>query len=372
MVDVVNILVYKVNYIEQEETMKHSLCGLLTASALLLATAGQATARDFTVTGWGGAVQDSKRELVFTPFGEQEGVTVLDDVYTGGWAPFKAMQDTGVIPWDVIQVETAELVRGCEEGIFAEIDWKKIGEQDDFLPAAITDCGVGTIVWSIVVSYNQDLVDSAPTSAEDFWNIEKWPGKRGMRQGPKVNLEFALMADGVDPKDVYKVLSTKEGRARAFAKLDEIKPHVQWWKSGAQAPEWLVSGDVTMSLAYNGRVAKAIEEGKNLSMIWDNTLYDLDAWVIPAGSPYVDLAHKFIKFASDAELQAEYSNVFAYGPTVNSANDLIKSERFQFLPAGDNIATGLHIGSDEARDFWADNLEELNQIWGTWIVAEQN
>lgn len=352
--------------------MKQIMCGLITATAVTLTAANAASARDFTVTGWGGAVQDSKREMIFTPFGEEEGVKVLDDVYAGGWAPFKAMQDTGVIPWDVVQVETAELVRGCEEGVFAEIDWDKIGGQDDFLPAAITDCGVGTIVWSIVLSYNQDLVENAPTTVSDFWDLETWPGKRGMRQGPKVNLEFALMADGVAPADVYKVLSTDEGRARAFAKLDEIKDQVQWWKSGAQAPEWLVSGDVSMSLAYNGRVAKAIEEGKNLGMVWENTLYDLDAWVIPEGSPHVELAHKFIKYASDAKLQANYSNVFAYGPTVYSANEMINADRFQYLPAGDNLDTGLHIGSDEARDFWADNLEELNQAWSTWIVAEQN
>ena len=57
----------------------------------------------------------------------------------------------------------------------------------------------------------------------DFWNTRKWPGKRGMRQGPKLNLEIALMADGVPPGDVYKVLATPAGVDRAFAKLDQVK-----------------------------------------------------------------------------------------------------------------------------------------------------
>ena len=56
-----------------------------------------------------------------------------------------------------------------------------------------------------------------------------------MRQGPKLNLELALMADGVAPDDVYKVLSTEEGVNRAFSKLDKIKPLIQWWKAGAPA-----------------------------------------------------------------------------------------------------------------------------------------
>lgn len=336
--------------------------------ALGLSLATSASARDFTVTAWGGGVQDAKREIFFAPFREEEGIKVLDDVYAGGWAPFKAMQDTGVIPWDVIQVETAEMVRGCEEGVFAPIDWSMIGDKEDFIPAAVSVCGVGTTVWSMIVAYNADNIKDAPTSIRDFWNIEKWPGKRGLRQGPKVNLEFALMADGVAPADVYDVLGTSEGVERAFAKLEEIKPHIQWWKSGAQAPEWLVSGDVTFAMAYNGRVAAAKLEGQNLGIVWENTQYDADAWVIPAKSPYVELAHRFIKFASDPKRQAEFSNRFAYGPTTVGSAAGIKPEQMALLPAGDNIATGLYIGSEAAREFWADHLQDLSDRWNAWVA----
>ena len=284
--------------------------------------------------------------------------------------PSRLCRDTGQIPWDVVQVETAELVRGCEEGVFVPIDWSKIGDRSDFIPAAVSECGVGTTVWSIVVAYNGELVAKAPQTVEDFWNVEEWPGKRGMRRGPKVNLELALMADGIPPEEVYKILSTPEGIDAAFAKLDEIKPHVQWWKSGAQAPEWLVSGDVVMSLAYNGRIAKAMDEGKDLRIIWQNTLYDADSWAIPAGSPYVDLAHKFIKFSSDPKLQADFTNFFAYGPTTFASEPMIDPNRMPLLPAGPNLLSGLHLGSDDARIFWADNLEELNERWNTWVGAE--
>lgn len=332
----------------------------------LLAGAAQAQERDFTVTAWGGAVQDAKRDIYFTPFGEMKGIKVLDDVYAGGWAPFAAMQETGVIPWDVVQVETAELVRGCEEGVFAPIDWSKIGNKDDFTSASVSECGVGTVVWSVVMAYNKDLIGKEPTSLADFFDTKTWPGKRGLRTGPKLNLELALMADGVPAADVYKVLSAEGGIDRAFAKLDEIKDDIQWWKSGAQAPQWLVAGDVVMALAYNGRVSVALGEGHNLGMLWQGTQYDVDAWVIPAKSPYVDLAHEFIKYSSDAQRQADFSNIFAYGVTVHAATPLINSDRNSMLPIGDNIATGLHIGSQEAREFWQDNQEELNARFTTW------
>lgn len=349
--------------------MMKKICTAL-AISLALALPAHAADRDFTVVAWGGAIQDAKREIMFKPFGESKGITVLDDVYTGGWAPFKAMQDTGIIPWDVIQVETAEMVRGCEEGVFAKIDWEKIGyPENHFIPAAVSECGVGHIVWSLVISYNEDTLDTHPTKPADFWDVAKWPGKRGIRRGPTSNLEFALMADGVAPQNVYSVLSTAEGIDRAFAKLDEIKPHLQFWKSGSQTPEWLVSGDVTMSLGYNGRIAKAREEGKNLGIIWDNTMYAVDSWVIPADSPYVDLAHEFVRFVSDTKLQGAYSNDFAYGPTVGDAVALIDSEQMKMLPAGANLETALFLGSDEAREFWANNLEELTVRWNIWEAS---
>lgn len=63
--------------------------------------------------------------------------------------------------------------------------------------------------------------------------MKEYPGKRGLRKGAKYTLEIALLADGVKTEDVYKVLNTPEGVTRAFAKLDQIKPNIQWWR---QAP----------------------------------------------------------------------------------------------------------------------------------------
>src|SRR5207237_7488029 len=103
--------------------------------------------------------------------------------------------------------------------------------------------------------------------------------KRGMRKGGGYNVEFALMADGVKTADVYKVLATKEGADRAFRKLTELRPNIQWWEAGAQPPQFLVAGDVVMTTAYNGRIDAAQREGRNLKISWNGGIYDLDYWV---------------------------------------------------------------------------------------------
>ena len=38
------------------------------------------------------------------------------------------------------------------------------------------------------------------------------------------NVEWALICDGVPKDEIYEVLETDEGQARAFAKLDTIHP----------------------------------------------------------------------------------------------------------------------------------------------------
>ena len=104
----------------------------------------------------------------------------------------------------MVQVESEELLIGCEEGLYEKLDWAKLGGKDKFLPDAVNDCGVGAIVYSFILAYDGDKIKGdAPKSWADFWNTQKWGGKRALRKGPKTTLEIALMADGVAPKDVY-------------------------------------------------------------------------------------------------------------------------------------------------------------------------
>jgi putative spermidine/putrescine transport system substrate-binding protein len=261
------------------------------------------------------------------------------------------MVDTKSVSWDVLEVESPELARGCDEGLFEKLDYSKIGDKSHFVPGAAQQCGIGIFVWSTVLAYNADKVKAAPHSWKDFWDVKKYPGKRGLRKGAKYTLEIALMADGVAPKDVYKVLATPAGVDRAFKKLDELKPNIQWWEAGAQPPQYLASGDVVMSSAYNGRIASAQKEGKNLKVVWTGGMYDFDSWAIPKGSPKKDAAYKFIAFASQPANQKVYSENIAYGPSNKQAVPLLDKKVSDNLPtAPQNIKEQVKVDVG----FWAD------------------
>jgi putative spermidine/putrescine transport system substrate-binding protein len=334
-------------------------------AALALSAALPVLAAELTVVNFGGANANAQKVAFYEPFDKAGLGKIVGVEYNGEQAKIKAMVESKKVSWDVVEVESPDAARGCEEGLFEKLDWTQIGAKADFQPAAVTDCGVGIFVWSTVMAYNMDKVKEAPRNWADFWDTKKYVGKRGMRKGARYNLEFALMADGVKPGDVYKVLATKEGADRAFKKLGELKPQIQWWEAGAQPPQFLVAGDVVLTTAYNGRIDAAQKEGKMLGVGWYGNIYDLDYWTIPKGTPNKDLAYKFIRFASTPDTQAVYAQNISYGPANHKALAKLNEKTQANLPtAARNSKDSLQFNVK----FWADQGEELEKRFASWAA----
>lgn len=336
----------------------------LAALAAGVACAMPALAVDLTAISFGGASKDAQVKAFYEPFEKATGHKILAGEYNGEMARIKAMVDTNSVSWNLVEVESPELARGCDEGLFETLDPAQFGDQNNFVKGAIQPCGVGFFVWSTVLAYNADKLAKAPTGWADFWDVEQFPGKRGLRKGAKYTLEFALMADGVAPAEVYKVLATRDGVDRAFHKLDELKPHIQWWEAGAQPPQYLASGDVVMSSAYNGRIA-AVQAESNLQVVWNGGIYDFDSWAIPRGAKNQELAKQFIAFSVQPEPQKVFSENIAYGPANKHAIELLAPERLTVMPT-----TPENIKDQVAIDvvFWADYGEQLEQRFNAWAA----
>ncbi|MEO5697752.1 MAG: ABC transporter substrate-binding protein [Burkholderiaceae bacterium] len=337
---------------------------LVLATAALAALPMLAHAQ-LTVINFGGANGKAQQKAYFEPFEKATGTKVQQVEYNGEQAKIKAMVETKNISWDVVEVESPDVARGCDEGLFERLDWTKIGNKADFQPAAVKECGVGIFVWSTVMAYDGDKLKAGPATWADFWDVKKTPGKRGLRKGARYNLEVALMADGVKPADVYKELATKEGADRAFKKLSELKPNIHWWEAGAQPPQFLVAGDVVMTSAYNGRIDAAQREGRNLKISWTGGIYDLDYWTIVKGSPNKEAAMKFIAFASTPDAQAEYARNISYGPTNDKALAKLDTKVLAQLPTSPtNSKDALQFNIR----FWTDAGEVLEKRFASWAA----
>ena len=336
----------------------------LAALTLGLACAAQSmAATDLTVISFGGANKDAQTKAFYQPFEKATGNKIVAGEYNGEMAKVKAMVDTNSVTWDLVEVESPELARGCDEGMFEEIDPAILGKAEDYVPGAVSSCGVGFFVWSTVLAYNADKLKTAPTGWADFWDLKKYPGKRGLRKRAVYNLEFALLADGVKVEDVYKVLATPAGVERAFAKLSELKPHIQWWDAGAQPAQWLAAGDVVMTSTYSGRIAVAAQQGSPLAVVWPGSLYGMDYWAIIKGSRHVDQAKRLIAFANQPDTQVRYVQQIPYGPTNTQAAAKLDPSLASWVPTSPQNLQGALAMNVE---FWVDHGEELEQRFNAW------
>ena len=334
---------------------------------------------DVTVMSWGGAYEKSQVEAYNKPFTAQTGITVNMTSADNPAAPVKSMVEAGNVTVDVVDLEFTDAVRLCDEGALEEIDAATLPPApdgtpatEDFIEGALQDCAVASMVFATVYGYDKTkFPDEKPSSIADLFDTAKFPGKRGLRKGPKINLELALMADGVPAAEVYEVLETPEGVDRAFAKLDTIKNDILWWEAGAQPPQLLADGEVVMSTAYNGRLFSAmISEGKPFEIVWDGQVQEYDLFAIPKGSPNKDQALDYIKFATSTKPLADQTKWIAYGPTRKSSLPLVgtyedgKTEMKGYLPTAEANMKNALVSS---YDYWVDREIELNERFNTWL-----
>ena len=312
-----------------------------------------------TVVSRGGGAYTKSQMLAFVnPYREMKNRWVNVEHYNGGLAQIRAQVRSLNVKWDVVEIEIADAIRACKEGLLEKIDHAVLGRSatDDFYPGALQDCAVGESIYAMVVAYNSDqLTSEKPSTLSDFFDLEKFPGARGLRKSPVVNLEWALMADGVPVYQVYPVLSTDSGVNRAFKVLDRIKKNIVWWDDPLQPLALLRNKKVVMTSAYSGGILDAIKKrNEDLAIVWDGQVWDMLVWMIPKGTVNLKEALDFIVFASDPKRMAVQANHIAYAPARKSAMAFIDDSVRKYLPT-----TSKNVG----------NILRIDHKW--WITNKQ-
>ena len=346
------------------KTIKATFLGLISLAFVSAAFA------DITFVSWGGAYTASQQKAYVDTWDKGSGVTVEN--YNGGLGEIKAQVEAGNVTWDVVDVLPDQAITGCDEGLFATVDQSSF--IDDLVVAPISECVVPQIFWAYTAFYSKSAFPGKkPKNIKDFFNVKKFPGKRGIHTWANALIEMALVADGVKASKVYDVMSTPEGIDRAFATLDTIKDHVVFWSAGSKPLELVSSGEVVMSLAYNGRIGAAIlSEGKNFEYIWDAQVLEQEYLVVIKGSKNVAEAKEFVAHASSAESLALQAKYIPYGPMRPSSIGIIKKGE-PYFHTGVNIMPHMPTRPKVLKRsiiadpfWWADNGAEVHERFGAW------
>ena len=346
----------------------------------LLAPAGSVAAESITVVSWGGSYAWASVEAYHKAFTEETGIEVRLEDYNGGLAQIRAQVDAGSVHWDVVDMTMPDARLACDEGLIELIDISELpaganGEapEDDFPAESVSECGPAMLFYSNIFAYNPKFLQGpAPETIADFFDLEKFPGRRGMRRSPLVNLEFALAADGVPLGEVYQVLDTPEGVSRAFRKLDTIKDEVVWWEAGAQPPQLLADGEVIMSTAYNGRIFNAqMLEDQPFVIVWDAQALDGGLLGIVSGTPRYEAARQFVLFANRPRSISNISKYISYGPVRVSARALVD----RHLETGVVMEPHMPTSAENLRHslemdwrWWSENRDEMNERFSAWLA----
>lgn len=310
---------------------------------------------------WGGTNTDARIEKNIKPFEEKTGIKVTV-VTPSDYAKLIAMVENGTTEWDVMNCDAYWGVYAGKKGYLEPIDYKTVTEKLD--KAVELEHVVGAEVYDSVISYNSDkyTADSAPKSWTDFYDLQKFPGKRAVWQYPVTVLESALLADGVPMDKLYPL-----DLDRAFAKLDTIKDSIVWWTKGAQPAQMLSTGEADIELAWSGRIMNAKDEGAPLGLTYNEGMRIAAGWVVPKGAPNKENAMKFINFISSAEQQAAFSSQIPYGSTNPEAVKLLSAEQIERIgQTPEQVAHEFYIDND----YWADHLTEVVERFNAWLLKK--
>ncbi len=342
---------------------------MLTSTALagvLSLAAHGAHAQELNIVSWGGITNEANDAAYWKPFEKKTGIKVNSDSFSGEIGKIRAQVESGNIQWDVAEPEYAEEAVGCMEGLYEKIDASRL-PQGEIPDRYVTECGITAALYGTILTYNHKKYgDDGPKTWQDFWDVKKFPGKRGLPKNVKLAPVFALLADGVDPSKIYEVLGTDEGQQRAFDKLDEIKDQIIWWSSGTQQVQGFISGEYDMAAVWNGRAADANKtQGQQLELVWDaGWVSDGNRWVILKGSPNYEAAMDYLAFATQAEHQADYMRNIDYGVANEKAYAMLTPEQLKYMPGSEE-----HKPSEIVEDtmFWLDHLDSMTERFNNWV-----
>lgn len=337
--------------------------------------------KTLTIASWGGAYQQAQDFAYFIPFQERHHIMIKALSHKGDFSGLAEKLKTEPAAWDILDLSPKALEQACKAGLLAEIDPKLLPPapngtiaQEDYLSNGLHKCGVASVAWSsLILADKQAFKKRSPKSLADFFDVKKFPGKRGMKAGAQYNLELALLADGVPSEEIYARLATQEGVSQALAKLQTIKDHIVWWKSGAEPFKLMDEGSIVMTTAYSGRAfRKVLAQNKAYHMIWDGQIYQADFWAIAKNTPHKEAALKYIAFASQPQNIAYNAQWLSYGPMRVSAIDMVKKhpeigiDIKPFMPTLPvNMKNALYYDSV----WWAKHISSIETQFKTWLSA---
>jgi putative spermidine/putrescine transport system substrate-binding protein len=311
----------------------------------------------------GGSFQAAQDTAIFKPFTAATGIKVIPVPLSTG--KLREMLENGRIPVDAQFLVETHQIAVDRAGFLDAIDYDamRFTNPADIEPAVKKPSMVGAMSLSTVLVYNKEVFAARPPrSWADFWDVRAFPGSRSLPdiKSGFVELEFALLADGVTPAKLYPL-----DVDRALRSLTRIRRNVTgFWETGTEAMQLMERRDAVLGALWNGRAQDLIDRGAPIALEWNQAKRHNVYWSVLKGAPNGGNAQRFLDFALQPKVQAHLAQLSHYGPTNRQAARHIAPDVAAKLPtAPDHVRASF----DEDARWWLANLPRVTERWNAWL-----
>ena len=312
---------------------------------------------------WGGDFGERVRVAFSDPFQEETGA-IVQDVTPFSFGRFlTAMENNNPESFDLMWFDDdSEPFRAGADGHLEELNYDLIPNASQAIEEVVQPFSVSPYMTMYTAAYRSDQYpDQEPNSWADFWNVEEFPGPRSLGTWVGGVLEAALLADGVEPADLYPL-----DEDRAFAKLDELKPNIRVFHDTQQSTpvdQMLSQGEISMVLTWSTDSVRKHLAGEPINVIHNQGFWFSPAVGIAKGTDHLELAHGYLNMLLDAEAQRRFVGAWVTSPSNPAANDALSEEDRAMVVAG-NIDQMVHLNPQ----YYAENIARIQESYDSWRV----
>ncbi|VDC22334.1 ABC transporter substrate-binding protein [Pseudogemmobacter humi] len=303
---------------------------LLGTSALGLGSRAEAQAKELVLVNWGGDAGTAYDKAYGQPFQAATGVVVKQDGSGPTEGAIQAQVESGKPTWDLVDVDPFSAEALGKKGMMEPVDYAVV-DRSKFREGFGWEYAASTYFFSYIIAYDATKFgDDPPKSMADFFDVEKYPGKRGLYKWGVGVWEAALLADGVAPEDLYPL-----DLERAHKKIADFKQHVvSFWGGGAESQSILLNGEASMAIVWSTR-ARLIEQdsGGDVKFLWEQGMISPGALGVVKGNPGgAETAMQFLASTQEPEKQIIMFEMLGQGPANPATDALIPEEERRFNP----------------------------------------
>lgn len=339
-----------------------SLAAILFAGAplALRSTDAFAQAKELVLVNWGGDANVAYDLAYGQPFTKDTGIVVKVDGSGPTEGAIAAQAKSGKPTWDLVDADPFSAIVLGKQGLLEPIDYTVV-DKSKFREGFGWEYASSTYFFSYVLAYDSSKFATAPTGMKDFFDVEKFPGKRSLYKWGVGVWEAALLADGVAPDKLYP-LDLKRAHDKIAAFKDNV---VAYWGGGSESQSILMDGEASMALIWSTR-ASLIETDSagQIKFIWDEGLISPGSLAVLKGNPGGrEAAMKFLASVQNPERQLVMFDKLGQGPANPATDALIPADRKRFNPVDpENMKKQIALDMDWYAEHYGAALDEYTKI----------